>query len=128
MGTGWFLNTRSKPAPVQGVAGKPVPTHGYVHHTVSQSIYIFAIDYSLSLIATQWLHGSNPNALPSLVAPKVTELRDELDCYLSTDPEYTTDMLGWWYEHCASFPQLSCMALDYLSTPGKPFSSTQDTC
>lgn len=58
--------------------------------------------------------------LPSLSAPKPTELRDELDRYLSTDPEHVTDVLLWWQEHRAMFPCLSRMALDYLTIPGKP--------
>lgn len=58
--------------------------------------------------------------LPSLSAPKLTELRDELACYLSTDPEQVKDVLLWWHEHKAMYPRLSRMALDYLTIPGKP--------
>ena len=46
-------------------------------------------------------------------------LRDELDCYLSTDPEGTTNPIQWWVEHSAMYPNLSRMTLDYLSIPGK---------
>ena len=56
--------------------------------------------------------------LPALAAPKPHELRDELARYLSTDPEQVTDVLLWWHEHRATFPQLSRMALDYLTIPG----------
>jgi hypothetical protein len=48
------------------------------------------------------------------------ELRDELARYLSTDPEQVKDVLLWWHEHKATYPRLSCMALDYLTIPGEP--------
>jgi hypothetical protein len=59
--------------------------------------------------------------LPTLVHPTSNELRDELDRYLSTDPEHTPDVLTWWDERQASFPCLSRMALDYLTIPGELF-------
>ncbi|THH16129.1 hypothetical protein EW146_g4452 [Bondarzewia mesenterica] len=36
--------------------------------------------------------------LPALSAPKRSELRDELDSYLGTNPEAVTDALKWWHE------------------------------
>jgi hypothetical protein len=57
--------------------------------------------------------------LPALRAPKVSELLDELDRYLATDPEPTDNALKWWEEHRAMYPRLSRMALDYLTIPGK---------
>jgi hypothetical protein len=62
--------------------------------------------------------------LPALSAPKVTELRDELARYLSTDPEQVKDVLLWWHEHKATYPRLSRMALDYLTIPGTQSSVT----
>jgi hypothetical protein len=59
--------------------------------------------------------------LPSLAAPVAAELRDELDRYLSTDPEHVEDVLMWWTERRAMYPRLSRMALDYLSIPGETF-------
>jgi hypothetical protein len=56
--------------------------------------------------------------LPSLSAPPPSELRSELERYLSTDPEFVTDALIWWTERAAMYPRLSRMALDYLSIPG----------
>jgi hypothetical protein len=50
---------------------------------------------------------------------KRSELRDELDTYLSSDPEYVDDVLVWWSERRRTFPRLSRMALDYLTLPGK---------
>ena len=47
------------------------------------------------------------------------EQRDDLDCYLSTDPEQVPDVIAWWHERQAMFPCLSRMALDYLSIPSK---------
>ena len=44
---------------------------------------------------------------------------DELDRYLSTDPEHVGDVLTWWHERHRAFPQLSRMAFDYLSIPGR---------
>ncbi|TFK82775.1 hATC-domain-containing protein, partial [Polyporus arcularius HHB13444] len=57
------------------------------------------------------------NNLPSLAPPTSSELRDELERYLSSDPEHTTDALKWWYDRRAVYPTLSRMALDYLSIP-----------
>ncbi|OJT07830.1 hypothetical protein TRAPUB_1276 [Trametes pubescens] len=45
------------------------------------------------------------------------EVSDELTRYLSTDPERVKDALEWWNDRRASFPNLSRMALDYLSIP-----------
>jgi hypothetical protein len=61
--------------------------------------------------------------LPSLSAPTWKELRDELDRYLSTDPEMVEEVLMWWHEHWGMYPYLSRMALDYLMIPGRPLSS-----
>ena len=36
--------------------------------------------------------------LPTLSTPTLKELQDELDRYLSTDPELVTDVLMWWTE------------------------------
>ena len=55
--------------------------------------------------------------LPDL-APALSDLLDELDCYLATDVEDVRDALMWWYERRATFPRLSRMARDYLSIPG----------
>ena len=57
--------------------------------------------------------------LPALSAPPKSDLHDELDCYLSTDPEHVTDALAWWYEKRLIYPHLHLMALDYLTIPGK---------
>ena len=56
--------------------------------------------------------------MPSLTPPRAEELRDELARYLSTDPEQVLDVLLWWTERKATYPNLSRMALDYLSIPG----------
>ena len=57
--------------------------------------------------------------LPALIAPAQTELRSELERYLSTDPEHVTDVLAWWYKRKAIYPHLHQMALDYLTIPGE---------
>jgi hypothetical protein len=56
--------------------------------------------------------------LPALSAPVTSDLRDELDRYLSTDPEQVTDVCQWWYERRGAYPHLHRMALDYLTIPG----------
>ena len=58
--------------------------------------------------------------LPALQAPRRSELRDELERFLSTDPEHVEDVLLWWFEHKHMYPQL---ALDYLTIPGMIFHS-----
>jgi hypothetical protein len=54
-----------------------------------------------------------------LAAPGSTELRDELDRYLSSDPEHVVDAVRWWHDRRAAYPHLSRMALDYLVIPRK---------
>jgi hypothetical protein len=57
--------------------------------------------------------------LPALSAPLKSDLRDELDRYLSTDPEHVTDAIAWWYEKRSVYPRLHRMPLDYLTIPGE---------
>jgi hypothetical protein len=57
--------------------------------------------------------------LPALSTPSKSDLRDELDCYLSTDPEHVTDPIAWWTEKRSIYPRLHHMALDYLTIPGE---------
>ena len=59
------------------------------------------------------------DTLPSLAAPKASDLRSELDRYLGSDPEFVPDVLAWWFERQNVYPMLSRMALDYLTIPGK---------
>lgn len=54
------------------------------------------------------------DSLPTICAPKITDLCNKLDRYLSTDPEHTNDMLLWWAEQRGLYLCLSHMALDYL--------------
>jgi hypothetical protein len=42
----------------------------------------------------------------------------ELDDYLSQAIERVRDPIEWWWDHRHIFPNLSKMALDYLSIPG----------
>jgi len=57
--------------------------------------------------------------MPALAPPKSTDLGDELKCYLNADIEDIPDPIAWWHEHCAVYPHLSHMALDYLTIPGE---------
>lgn len=52
------------------------------------------------------------------MAPDSSDLRDELDRYLSMDLEPVIDGLQWWSERKDLYPCLSLMALNYLSIPG----------
>ena len=56
--------------------------------------------------------------LPNL-APMSLDLYNELNHYLATDIEDMKDLMMWWYEHRGAFPNLSCMAHDYLLILGK---------
>ena len=47
-----------------------------------------------------------------------TPVIDELQLYLSTDPENVQDAIQWWYEKWKTFSCLYRMALNYLSIPG----------
>ena len=44
---------------------------------------------------------------------------DELDEYLSQAIEKVKDPIAWWWNYRQVYPQLSAMALDYLSILGK---------
>ena len=59
------------------------------------------------------------NNLPALAPPKAADLGLEVDRYLSLDVEHVTDPLAWWHARRTMYPQLSHMALNYLSIPGK---------
>ena len=59
--------------------------------------------------------------LPALSAPSKSDLHDELDRYLSNNPEHVTDAIAWWFEKCHVYPRLHRMALDYLTIPGRFF-------
>jgi hypothetical protein len=56
--------------------------------------------------------------LKALSNPLSSELRSELDRFLSTDPEQVTDVCQWWYDRRGLYPRLYRMALDYLTIPG----------
>ena len=47
-----------------------------------------------------------------------TQPINELDDYLQQPLEKVDDALKWWSAHQQKYPNLSCMALDYLSAPG----------
>ena len=58
--------------------------------------------------------------LPALSTPPKTNC-DELDHYLSIDPEHVTDAVAWWYKKQFVYPCIHHMALDYLTIPGGVF-------
>jgi hypothetical protein len=57
--------------------------------------------------------------MPALAPPKSTDLGDELEHYLNADIEDVSGPIALWHEHCAVYPHLSHMALDYLTIPGE---------
>jgi hypothetical protein len=59
--------------------------------------------------------------MAALAPPKLTNLCSELDQYLGTGVEYVADPIAWWHECCTLYPQLSRMALDFLTISGMYF-------
>jgi hypothetical protein len=55
------------------------------------------------------------------VTKQVTSRTSELDDYLRKPVENIKDPLKWWFANCHIYPNLYCMALEYLSIPGKVF-------
>jgi hypothetical protein len=47
------------------------------------------------------------------------KVRNELEEYLALPVEKVLDPLMWWWDHRIAYPQLSRLAVDYLSVPGK---------
>ena len=43
----------------------------------------------------------------------------EIDEYFRHPVQHVKEPLKWWFANCALYPNLSQMALDYLSIPGK---------
>ena len=56
--------------------------------------------------------------IAALAPLKQTKVADELAAYLSTAVEAVQDPVQWWYEHRRTYPNLSCMAISYLTIPG----------
>jgi hypothetical protein len=56
--------------------------------------------------------------LPGLTHLKSTAPVDEITLYLSSELVNVTDAIKWWREKQGTYPQLSRMALDYLTIPG----------
>jgi hypothetical protein len=50
--------------------------------------------------------------MAALATPKSIELHDELNCYLSSDPEHIVDAVSWWYGHHAEYPCLVLLLLE----------------
>lgn len=87
-----------------------------------QYVHILLFNFTVfSLFVYQRKSHNIFDELPALAAPKWSELHNELNSYLTTDLEYVVDVLAWWTERKAMYPQLSQMALDYLSIPGEFF-------
>jgi len=84
-----------------------------------QSTYYRFISLLKYFQASSPSHNANLfDDLPALSAPASSELRDELDRYLSTDPEQVINVCAWWYERREEYPRLHRMALNYHTIPG----------
>ena len=79
------------------------------------------------MLAIFLLQGNIFDALLALSAPKLSELCDKLNFYLSTDSEYIIDALAWWVGKHATYPHLSRMALNYLTIPGRSYFAEPST-
>ena len=55
------------------------------------------------------------------IDPKTATKQSEIDEYLRLPVENVTDPLKWWFDKRRVYPNLSRMALDYLSIPGMYF-------
>jgi hypothetical protein len=105
-----------------------------MHKMTRKVVSICSIIVALIVpLQTETAHASDNmfDAMQALAAPRTRELRNEIDRYLSTDVEETSDVLMWWRERRSMFPKLARMATDYLSIPGLIsfiFLSTQLTC
>ncbi|OJT15390.1 Zinc finger BED domain-containing protein RICESLEEPER 3 [Trametes pubescens] len=55
--------------------------------------------------------------LETLGPLKPNEVSDELARYLSSDPEDVSDPIQWWCDRRAQYPNLSRMAIDFLTIP-----------
>ena len=54
-----------------------------------------------------------------MAQPKLKVQCNELEDYLATDViEDVDNVLQWWADNSTQYPQLACMAMDYLSIPG----------
>lgn len=58
------------------------------------------------------------DSLPALAPPKPAKMNDKLNSYLNANVEHVTNAIAWWHNHCHTYLCLSCMAFDYLTTPG----------
>ena len=56
--------------------------------------------------------------MESLAPPLPAAVGDELELYLRSHVEVAPDPLEWWQKRRTLYPNLSRMALDYLSIPG----------
>ena len=89
--------------------------------SVSFFFFSFLLDGNLFILQRSSSTNNIFDDLPALSAPSKSDLRDELDHYLSTDPDHVTDTISWWYEKRFVYPRLHRMALDYLTIPGRLF-------
>ena len=63
--------------------------------------------------------GSDDGGFGNISIGKKVPKRSEIDTYLSLAVENVKDPLKWWMKNRQTYPNLSKMARDYLSIPGK---------
>jgi len=94
--------------------------HAIVREEFDRTYAFMDVDNESTLITTSSSLVNNTNMfdkLPALSALASSELRDELERYLSTDPEYVTNVCAWWHERRDAYPCLHHMALNYHTIP-----------
>ena len=91
-------------------------------HTEFERTYANSEVHPVEQNSAQEQHENIFDGLTALLAPAATELRNDLDRYLSADVENVRDPISWCNKRRSMYPRLLRMALDYLSIPGKCFS------
>ena len=89
-------------------------------HTFIYLSFVLSSSLNMQQVAARSSKSNNIfDNMAALATPKSTELHDELDCYLSSDPEHVVDAVSWWYGCRVEYPCLSRIAMDYLVIPCK---------
>lgn len=65
------------------------------------------------------MQGSDDGGFGNISIGNKVPKRSEIDIYLSLAAESVKDPLKWWTDNTQIYPNLSRMARDYLSIPGK---------
>ena len=61
-------------------------------------------------------------------APNADSLDDEMKHYLDTPTQTVLNPVQWWKDRRELYPNLSRMAIDFLTTPGTSFFALVSAC